>query len=83
MARRARRAAAFAAIFPVCAPAIGARLKTIADLASACVIRDERTMIDWNAWFAPAGVPPVTLLPRRQLHGSDALPGSGDRRTWA
>jgi DNA-binding transcriptional LysR family regulator len=47
-------------IFPVCSPAIGARLKTIADLANQCVIRDERTMIDWASWFDQAGVPPVT-----------------------
>ena len=31
----------------------------LGDLAH-CVIRDERTMIDWSLWFAQAGVPPVT-----------------------
>ena len=44
-------------IFPVCAPAIGARLKTVADLAHEWVITRENTAwSSWERWFAQAGV---------------------------
>jgi DNA-binding transcriptional LysR family regulator len=49
-------------IFPVCAPGIAARLRSIEDLAGQCVIRDERTMIHWSDWFRSAGVPPVEAV---------------------
>jgi len=48
-------------IFPVCAPSIAARLKTIKDLAQTCAITDERAMINWESWFEAAGVEPVTF----------------------
>jgi LysR family transcriptional regulator, glycine cleavage system transcriptional activator len=49
-------------IFPVCAPAIGKRLKVIADLEEAWEIRDENSLFAWDAWFEAAGAPPVALL---------------------
>ena len=49
-------------IFPVCTPVIGARLKTVADLAHEWVITDENSMISWERWFEQAGVAPVTPL---------------------
>jgi LysR family glycine cleavage system transcriptional activator len=49
-------------VFPVCAPAIGQKLKSIEDLAQTCAITDERAMINWESWFETAGVPPVTFL---------------------
>ncbi len=49
-------------VFPVCAPAIASRLKSIGDLAQTCAITDERAMINWESWFAAAGVEPVTFL---------------------
>ena len=49
-------------IFPVCTPAIGARLKTIADLANEWVITDENSMISWERWFEQAGVAPVAPM---------------------
>ncbi|TJV53707.1 MAG: LysR family transcriptional regulator [Mesorhizobium sp.] len=49
-------------VFPVCAPSIAAKLKSIADLAQTCAITDERAMISWESWFEAAGVEPVTFL---------------------
>ena len=49
-------------VFPVCAPSIAAKLKSIQDLAQTCAITDERSMISWDSWFAAAGVEPVTFL---------------------
>jgi DNA-binding transcriptional LysR family regulator len=49
-------------VFPVCAPSIAARLKSIQDLAQTCAITDERSMISWESWFEAAGVKPVTFL---------------------
>lgn len=48
-------------VFPVCAPSIAARLRTIEDLAQTCAITDERAMINWESWFEAAGVEPVTF----------------------
>ncbi len=50
-------------IFPVCAPAIGERLKAIADLANEWALRDENSMFTWDSWFESAGASPVALLP--------------------
>ncbi|PTE09594.1 LysR substrate-binding domain-containing protein [Mesorhizobium helmanticense] len=49
-------------VFPVCAPSIAARLKSVQDLAQTCAITDERSMISWDRWFEAAGVEPVTFL---------------------
>ncbi|TGQ14545.1 MAG: LysR family transcriptional regulator [Mesorhizobium sp.] len=48
-------------VFPVCVPAIAAKLKSIEDLARTCAITDERAMISWDSWFKAAGVEPVTF----------------------
>ena len=49
-------------IFPVCAPAIGRRLKTVADLAQEYAIRDESSMFAWERWFESAHAAPIALL---------------------
>jgi LysR family transcriptional regulator, glycine cleavage system transcriptional activator len=49
-------------VFPVCAPSIAAKLKSIEDLAQTCAITDERAMINWESWFAAAGAEPVAFL---------------------
>lgn len=49
-------------VFPVCAPVIAKKLKSIEDLAQTCAITDERAMISWESWFEAAGAPPVTFL---------------------
>ncbi|AGB47493.1 transcriptional regulator [Mesorhizobium australicum WSM2073] len=48
-------------VFPVCAPGIARKLTSICDLAQTCAITDERAMINWESWFAAAGVQPVTF----------------------
>ncbi|RWG58094.1 MAG: LysR family transcriptional regulator [Mesorhizobium sp.] len=48
-------------VFPVCVPAIAAKLNSIEDLARTCAITDERAMISWDSWFKAAGVEPVTF----------------------
>jgi LysR family transcriptional regulator, glycine cleavage system transcriptional activator len=50
-------------IFPVCAPAIGARLKKIDDLASQWAIHDESSGVTWERWFKAIGRRPVATLP--------------------
>ena len=67
-------------VFPVCAPAIADKLKSIEDLALTCAITDEKAMISWESWFEAAGVEAGHLPQGRALHRSDALPGIGDRR---
>ncbi|MEP6564670.1 MAG: LysR substrate-binding domain-containing protein [Mesorhizobium sp.] len=49
-------------VFPVCAPDIAEKLRSIDDLALTCAITDERAMINWESWFEAAGVEPVTFL---------------------
>jgi LysR family transcriptional regulator, glycine cleavage system transcriptional activator len=49
-------------VFPVCAPVIADKLKSIEDLALTCAITDERSMVTWESWFEAAGVEPVTFL---------------------
>jgi DNA-binding transcriptional LysR family regulator len=43
-------------VFPVCAPALAAKLKEPADLTHLPVIADESTMISWERWFEAAGL---------------------------
>ncbi|MBW8638555.1 LysR family transcriptional regulator [Hoeflea sp. WL0058] len=42
-------------VFPVCSPAIGAKIRKIEDLAHVPIIRDEGEMFRWNTWLAPQG----------------------------
>lgn len=49
-------------VFPICAPEVAAKLRTIGDLAGAYAISDANTMISWERWFEAAGVPPVRML---------------------
>jgi LysR family glycine cleavage system transcriptional activator len=49
-------------VFPICAPSIAAKLRSVEDLARAYVISDSSTMISWDNWFAAAGVQPVRML---------------------
>ncbi len=42
-------------VFPVCSPAIGAKIQSIEDLAHVPIIRDEGEMFQWNTWLGPQG----------------------------
>lgn len=44
-------------IFPVCAPAIATRLKSVEDLANETLIYDATWADDWDVWFSEAGQP--------------------------
>ncbi len=46
---------------PVVAPSVAHNLKTPADLARIPVIRDQNSMLSWDAWFAAAGIAPPPL----------------------
>ncbi len=50
-------------VFPVCAPAVAERLKTVASLADAWALRDESSLFTWENWFDSVGASPVALLP--------------------
>ena len=74
-------------IFPVCAPAIAARLKAIPDLAKEWAICDENSLFTWDRWFAAAGAPPVALLPGARFTDpvlclEAAIAGQGVMLAW-
>jgi LysR family glycine cleavage system transcriptional activator len=74
-------------IFPVCAPSIAARLKTIGDLAREWAICDENSLFTWDRWFETAGAPPVALLPGARftdpmLCVEAAIAGQGVMLAW-
>ncbi|WMT87195.1 LysR substrate-binding domain-containing protein [Pelagibacterium sp. 26DY04] len=54
-------ALARAEVFPVCAPALAARLHQPSDLSKVPVIRDQMTMLSWPQWLAAARVPDLSL----------------------
>jgi len=39
-------------VFPVCAPTLGKRLKTVMDISKVPIIRDQNSAIPWNIWLA-------------------------------
>lgn len=39
-------------VFPVCAPAVGKRLKTVRDIAKVPIIRDQNSTLPWSIWLA-------------------------------
>ena len=70
------------ALFPVCAPALAATLRTPADLAAYPQLWDTAWKDDWAAWFAAAGVTgvPVNHGPGFSLYSlalQAALEGEG------
>lgn len=43
-------------VFPVCAPALAARLKEPRDILAAPIVRDANSTISWDIWLAPYGL---------------------------
>lgn len=43
-------------VFPVCAPALAARLRTPRDLIGAPIVRDANSTLSWNLWLEPFGL---------------------------
>jgi DNA-binding transcriptional LysR family regulator len=56
-------------VLPVASPSLARQLRNPADLAQAPIILDEATMLNWDAWFAAAGVVPAPA--RHGPHYSD------------
>jgi LysR family transcriptional regulator, glycine cleavage system transcriptional activator len=74
-------------IFPVCAPSIAERLKTIPDLTKEWAICDENSLFTWDRWFETAGAPPVALLPGARFTDpvlclEAAIAGQGVMLAW-
>ncbi len=69
-------------IFPVCAPVIGSRLKSSADLADETYLNDLSWPNDWNIWISSA-LPDARLDPRGPVFSlyslavEEALNGAG------
>jgi DNA-binding transcriptional LysR family regulator len=59
-------------IFPVCAPALAARLSTPADLVSVPIIREPRPNFDWADWLA-VGEPEADDLPEGPVFSDASL----------
>jgi LysR family transcriptional regulator, glycine cleavage system transcriptional activator len=74
-------------IFPVCAPAIANRLKSIPDLAREWAICDENSLFTWDRWFESADAAPVALLPGARFTDpmlclEAAIAGQGIMLAW-
>ena len=62
-------------IFPVCAPALAARLKTPRDLYDATILPDANTTLTWDMWLGPLG------LDAGRLQSATASPTPRSRST--
>ena len=74
--------------FPVVAPALAARLRTPADLASLPVIRENDRLLGWADWLAPHGLTPAMLPDGPELADGGlclnaAMSGQGVFMAWA
>ncbi len=74
-------------ILPVCSPRIAADLRAIGDLSRSWEIADENAMFSWDAWFAVAGTPPVSLQPGARFSDpmlclDSAVAGHGVLLAW-
>lgn len=48
-------------VMPVCAPALGTRIRTAHDLLSVPIIRENDGLLGWRDWLAPHGIAPEAL----------------------
>lgn len=74
-------------VFPVCAPALAAGLRTPADIAALPAIIDSRAMFSWNVWFAAAGVAGASMTTRHEFNEASlcldaAIAGQGVMLAW-
>ncbi|TIM64024.1 MAG: LysR family transcriptional regulator [Mesorhizobium sp.] len=69
-------------VFPVCAPAIADKLKSIEDLASTCAITDERAMISWESWLKPVSFLKGARFTDPMLCLESAIAGHGVMLGW-
>ena len=74
-------------IFPVCAPAVAAKLKTPRDLYGATIIRDANTTLTWDMWLGPLGLDAGRLAERHSFTDASlaldaAIAGHGVLLAW-
>lgn len=74
-------------VFPVCAPALAARLATPRDLLDAPVVRDVHAAFDWPIWLAAAGLAGATIGPGHEYPDASlaldaAIAGQGVMLAW-
>ena len=74
-------------IFPVCAPAVAAKLKTPRDLYRATIIRDANTTLTWEMWLGPLGLDATQLAERHSFTDASlaldaAIAGHGVLLAW-
>lgn len=74
-------------IFPVCAPALAAKLKSPRDLYRATIIRDANTTLTWEMWLGPLGLDAGRLAERHSFTDASlaldaAIAGHGVLLAW-
>ncbi|MEQ1403316.1 LysR substrate-binding domain-containing protein [Neorhizobium sp. Rsf11] len=74
-------------IFPVCAPALAAKLKEPADILKLPAIIDGRAMFSWDVWLEAAGVAPGPLNVRHVFNEASlcldaTIAGEGVMLAW-
>ena len=74
-------------VFVVAAAAKAGRIRTAADLARETSIDDDSALIDWERWFAAAGIPPVRPLQGARLNDpllclDTVIAGQGIMLAW-
>ena len=74
-------------IFPVCAPALAAKLKTPCDIYRATIIRDANTTLTWDMWLGPLGLDAGRLAERHSFTDASlaldaAIAGHGVLLAW-
>lgn len=74
-------------IFPVCAPAVAAKLKDPRDLYDATIIRDANTTLTWDMWLGPLGLDAGRLAERHSFTDASlaldaAIAGHGVLLAW-
>ncbi|KQV32488.1 LysR family transcriptional regulator [Rhizobium sp. Root1203] len=74
-------------VFPVCAPAMAARLKEPADILALPAIIDDRAMFAWEVWMREAGLSGAALETRHVFNDASlcldaAIAGQGVMLAW-
>ncbi|OCJ17986.1 LysR family transcriptional regulator [Rhizobium sp. AC44/96] len=74
-------------VFPVCSPAMAARLSQPADLLALPAIIDGHAMFGWEVWMREAGLPGATLETRHVFNDASlcldaAIAGQGVMLAW-
>lgn len=74
-------------VFPVCAPALAARLHTPRDLLTIPIVRDANSILRWDSWLGPHGLDEKDLQPGNSFTDASlaldaAIAGQGVMLAW-